>query len=79
MKTYTTVTNASDVTDEILDAATSIYDGWHSGDNRIRWDDLIDRLDGSPLADGTSIDLGNDMASAAIKKIKQHVSAYRKS
>jgi hypothetical protein len=78
MSNYTTVITAEQVTDEILTAAENIYDGWWANEDRIDWQDFIDRLDGSPLDDGTSLDLGDDMTSPAIRKIKAHVNAYRK-
>lgn len=79
VRDYVTVTEASDVTTEILEAAVEIYRGWHTDDTRIRWDDLLDRLDGTELDDGRLLDLGGSLVSAAVKRIKQHVSAYARS
>lgn len=76
---YLTVTEKSDVTEEILDAAVEIYRGHHTNDGKnIRWGDLLDRLDGALLDNGQRLDLGNSLVSPAIKRIKAHVSAYRR-
>lgn len=80
---YTTVIEAEQVTDEILTEAENVHNGWYAG-RRIDWDDLLDRVDGMDLADGTVLDLGNWLnpdgtdESDAIKKIKKHIRAYRK-
>lgn len=71
---WTTVTAADQVTEEILSAAESIHDGWPDE----TWSESLDRLDGIVLADGTKLDLGMDMGSPAIKRIKKHIGDYRK-
>lgn len=76
---YTTVTEASQVTEEILAAAEEVYNGWYTNGTKIDWEEFIDRIDGSPLDDGTTLDLGDSPLSPAINKIKQHVQAYAKS
>lgn len=78
MTTYTSVTTAEQVTEEIKKAAEDIYDGWYANEPRIDWDDFLDRLDGVPLEDGTQLDLGNSVVSPAVKKIKTHINAYKK-
>lgn len=75
--THTTITEAADITDEILTAAEEISNGWYE-DRRIDWDDFIDRLDGMELEDGTRLDLGTNMLSPAIEKIKAHIRKYRR-
>lgn len=75
---WTTAEAAEDVTPEILEAAESIVNGWYA-DGRVDWQDFIDRLDGTPLDDGTRLNLGDTMTSPAIRKIKAHVRAYRAS
>lgn len=77
-KRYRAVLTAEDVTDEILQAATDIVDGWYSS-GPVDWADFLDRLDGKQLNSGERIDLGDSMLSLAITKIKAHVRAYRKS
>jgi hypothetical protein len=75
---FTTVTSITDVTDEIKSAAESIYDGWYANVPQIDWYDFIDRLDGIPLIDGTTLDLGNNMQSPAILVIIKHIRKYKK-
>jgi hypothetical protein len=75
---YTAVRAVNEVTEEILKFTRDIYDGWFAIADRIDWVDFLDRLDGSELADGSKIDLGDDMLSPAIRRIKRHVNYYRK-
>lgn len=75
---YTTVFDAADVTTEILEIAESIYDGWYADGHTIDWLDFLDRLDGSTLADESTLDLGSDLSSPAAVKIRRHIQAYRK-
>lgn len=71
---YTTVRTADEVTAEMLDRAVQLADSFYGG-TRVDWDDLMDRLDGMDLADGTTLDL---TGSAAITGIRAHVSAIRR-
>lgn len=75
---FTTVVDREQLTEEILDAAVEVYVGWFSDQERIDWSEFIDRLDGSPLDDGTMLDLGCDLTSGAITAIKEHIRRYRK-
>lgn len=59
--------------EELMSAAESIFDGWYADSNRVDWDDFLDRLELQ-----TDFDLGSDMGSPLIKKIKSHISNYRK-
>lgn len=79
MKGYTTIKAAGDVTPEILEAAEHIFDGWYAEESRVDWEDFLDRLDGIPLNDGTTLDIGADVLSPAIKAIKAHIRKYRNS
>lgn len=74
----TLVVQADQVTEEILKLFYDVVDGWYQT-GRIDWDDLLDRVDGAELEDGTILDLGNSMVSPAIVKIKKHVRDYRRS
>lgn len=76
--TYSTVTEVDQVTEEITKAAEGIFDGWFADEARIDWTDFIDRLDGIPLEDGMTLDLGESMVSPAVKAIKRHIRAYQK-
>ncbi len=77
----TPVVQANQVTEEILQFAYDVVDGWYQGTSRMTisdWEDLLDRIDGLELEDGTILDLGKNMLSPAIKKIKAHVRDYRR-
>ncbi len=73
----TVIVAAADVTDEIIQLAWSIADGWYQG-RTIDWGDLLDRLDQAELSDGTVLELGEDMLSPAIMKIKLEVRKMRR-
>lgn len=72
------VTTTTDLTDEILHAAEYVYDGWYADAPRIDWLEFMDRLDGTPLADGSTLDLGGTMHSPAILAIIEHINEYKK-
>ena len=75
---WTDVETAEDVTPEILTAAEGVFDGWFADEKSIDWENFLDRLDGMRLEDDSRVNLGNDMESPAIKKIKAHIRAYRR-
>jgi len=67
---------AADVTPEVLSDAEEIYEGWYANDERIDWDDFIDRLAkrgdfGSPPYDFDEYD------NAAVRKIQRHIREIR--
>lgn len=71
MSEFIPILKAEDVTQEILDEALEIADGWYA-DRNIDWEDLLDRLERhSPY------DLGQDPDSPAIRKIKRYVRSQR--
>jgi hypothetical protein len=78
MIVFTSVYESTDVTSEVFTAAEIVYDGWFADKPKIDWFDFIDRLDSTPLEDGTILDLGDDMFSTAIQAIIQHVRNYKK-
>lgn len=73
---YTEVRTADDVTDEIIEIVMSVVDGWYQT-GPIDWEDLLDRVDGNELADGTMIDFGDSLDSPAIRKVKRVVRQQR--
>lgn len=73
---YTSVRAKADVTDEILDAGRDIIDGWYS-ESRIDTEEFIDRLDETPLEDGTYLDLGEFILSPALKYIISKMREYK--
>lgn len=76
-KTYISVHAADEVTEEILEMALEIVDGWYQG-RAIDWDDVWARLDGSELADCSELLLSEDLTAPALRKIKRYVNNARK-
>lgn len=72
-----TVRRVDQVTDEIVQAAQEIVDGWYPK-GRIDWEDVWDRLDGASLEDGTVLDLGDNLLSPALVYIKKEIQHARK-
>ena len=75
-KRYTEVREAKDVTPEVMaiaEYATEFYE------DRIEWEDVWDRMDGSTLADGSVLDMGGSSDSAAMRTIKRRINASRQS
>lgn len=73
-KRYTEVREAEDVTSEVMaiaEYATEFFE------DRIEWDDVWDRMDGSTLADGSVIDMGGSCNTAAMRTIKRRINAAR--
>lgn len=75
-KVWLTVTEADQVTPEILAAAEHICEGWYA-DDRIDWENFLERLEECPLGSGESLDLGGKLTSPAIEAIKVHIRKYR--
>lgn len=75
-----TITEAEHVTDEVLEVAEDVHDGWFSNASKIDWEDFWNRMDGYELKehDNREIDLGTDGDSAAMRKIQRHIRAIRK-
>jgi hypothetical protein len=71
------VRTAEDVTPEIIEIAQGIVEGWYD-EGRIDWEDVWDRMEKSFLDDGRGIDMGEDLDSPAIRKIKKEIRAWRK-
>jgi hypothetical protein len=71
------VRTAEDVTDEVLELVKGIVEGWYD-EGRIDWEDVFERLEYKrTLDDGRGIDLGEDLNSPAIKKIKSEIRKWR--
>lgn len=58
--------------DGIRETVESVFDGWYAEVPRIDWDDFLDRIE------ARGYDLGKDMLSPAIKRIKAIVRELRK-
>uniref|UniRef100_A0AAU3I5Y9 Uncharacterized protein n=1 Tax=Streptomyces sp. NBC_01393 TaxID=2903851 RepID=A0AAU3I5Y9_9ACTN len=70
------VRTAEDVTDELLELVQNIVGGWYD-EGRIDWEDVWDRLEKQTLDDGRGIDMGEDLGSPAILKIKREIRKWR--
>jgi hypothetical protein len=74
-----TLRTAQDVTQDILDDAEQVYNGWFAGVERIDWDDFIDRLSdqygprGNPPYEFETYD------DPAVNKVKRYIRQARAS
>lgn len=75
-KTYTTVTQAEEVTEELLEMVEGVTDGWYL-DKPVDWEDVWERMDGTPLNDHTLLDLGGETDTPAMRKMQRHVRKIR--
>lgn len=66
-----TVIEANDVTQEDLDEALSIVEGWYD-EGRIDWDDVWERMERY-----SDLDLGTEIDSPAMRKMKRYVRSER--
>lgn len=74
---YLIVHDVEDVTDQMLEMAEEIYDGWFSDEDRIDWQDFIDRLARwGNNADPQPFDF-NEYDTPAERKIKRHIRDYK--
>lgn len=78
MKRETAPVAAADITEEIIELALDVADGWYQS-SPIDWEDLTDRIDGAELKDGSHLNMGDSMASPAIEKLKREVRKARQS
>lgn len=76
-KKLTAITAVADVTQEVLDAAYTVMDGWPSG-RPIDVENMLDRIEAAPLDDGTYPDLGVDVASPAVREILRAAQQYKR-
>lgn len=74
---YTTIVEADQVTEEIIEIIWQITNGWYQ-DRTIDWENVWDRADGSELEDGTKLDFGEDLDSPAMRKIKNRIRKDRR-
>lgn len=72
-----TPTTAEDVTEELVNMTMDIVDGFY-GEQRIDWEDVLDRLERQQLADGRGIDFGDQMVSPAIGRLQREVRKLRR-
>lgn len=75
---YVEPETANDVTPEMLTLAESIYDGYFDDEERIDWEEFVDRLvKEGYLADGRQLEF-ETYDSPAISKIRRHIREYRR-
>lgn len=67
---------AEDVTEEVMELVRGIVEGWYD-EGPIDWENVWDRMDKSFLEDGRGIDMGEDLGSPAIRKIKREIRKWR--
>jgi DNA-binding PadR family transcriptional regulator len=70
------IVEEDDVTEEVLEVVQGIVSGWYD-EGRIDWEDVWDRMERTRLADDRGIDMGGDLGSPAIKKIKREIRKWR--
>jgi DNA-binding PadR family transcriptional regulator len=79
-KTVTTedhrIVEADDVTEEVLEVVQGIVEGWYD-DGPIDWEDVWDRMEKTRLKDDRGIDMGEDLDTPAIRKIKREIRKWR--
>ncbi|MEV7675069.1 hypothetical protein [Streptomyces sp. NPDC088752] len=67
---FTQPESADDVTEEMVEIVSEKVNGWYS-EGRIDWQDVWERADGARLEDGSLLDLGTDLGSQALKRLKR--------
>lgn len=63
---------ADDITDEIVQIGVDVVNSWYA-EGRIDWENVLDRTEGTELADGTELDWGTDTSTPAIAAFKRRV------
>lgn len=74
---YQQIIAVEDVTEEILQAVREIESGWYS-EGRIDWEDVWERLERQTLNNGKKIDLGPEIGSPAMLKIRRVINKERR-
>lgn len=75
---YVEPETAAEVTEEILTLAEGTYDGWFDDEEKIDWEEFVDRLvKEGYLADGSHLEF-DTYDSPAIRKIQRHIREYRR-
>lgn len=69
---YFPVRTAEDVTEDVIEGAWGIIEGWYM-DTPIDWEDVWDRLESTPLRGWAKPDLGGTIGTPAMKKIQREM------
>ena len=73
------ITEAKDVTEDLIDYAETWADQYDEGNNRIDWESLWDRIDATQMDETYwAIDLGDQYDSPAMRKIQREVRKRRR-
>lgn len=75
-KTCLIPTEADDISKEMLTLAEQTYDDWFSDDERIDWEEFIDRLCSSSIYEEPAWEF-DQYDNPAVNKIKRHIREYR--
>lgn len=67
-----TPTEAADITDEVVDMAVELVDGFYQN-RKTDWEDVLYRLERQTLSDGRGIDFGEQDNTPAIRCLKRRV------
>jgi hypothetical protein len=70
---YRQLVSVDDVDQSVLDAAESVLDGWFADQERIDWEEFIDRLE-KYLPDNYEIP---EYDNPAVRKIQRHIRQLR--
>lgn len=74
MSAYTEILTAADVTDEITEMVEDCATGWPDATTG----DILERVEGYTLSDGTSPDFGGSADSPAIRKVRRIIREARR-
>ena len=75
-KTYHYPTEAADITPAILSLAEQVFDDWFDSEERIDWEEFIDRMAQYSRSDDEPWEF-DEYDNPAIDKIKRHIREYR--
>lgn len=71
------VTEAADVTEQVLEMARDVIDGWYS-DGPIDWENVWDRMEGISSDGRWYLSWGNDNDTPAMRKIQRVIRKERR-
>lgn len=74
------IESAADVTEEILEIAEEVEQGWFADEPQMDWERFWEKMDGYEVKehDGREIDLGTANDTPAMRKIVKHIQRWRR-
>ena len=72
MSEYKTLSTPADITEEVITAIETIFDGYYADAPRVDWFNFLDRVESLAM-----VDFGSDMDSPVIKQVKKIVKELR--